>query len=399
MSLFTHIEEAPRDPILGITEVFNADPNLKKINLSIGVYLTDEGKIPLLKSVQQAEKIIIETPAPRAYLPIQGTTTYDQAVQTLLFGANAAAVREGRVVTVQALGGTGGLKLGADFLKRFFPAAQVAISDPSWENHRAVFESAGFPVSNYTYYDAKTHGVDFRGLMASLLALPAQSIVILHACCHNPTGIDLSTDQWEQIIEACRDQALIPFLDMAYQGFATSVEADAEVVRLFTDSGLSFLISNSFSKSCSLYGERVGALSIVTGSQTESTCVLSQIKRVIRTNYSNPPTHGSAIVTTLLTNPELHALWISELDDMRLRIDSMRHALVSKLSELSDAMDFSFINQQRGMFSYSGLSSLQATQLKQDHGIYILSSGRICIAALNSRNIDTVAHAIAAVLD
>lgn len=398
MSLFTHIEEAPRDPILGITEVFNADPNPNKINLSVGVYLTDEGKIPLLQSVQQAEKILMATPTPRAYQPIQGTTTYDQAVQTLVFGANSTAVKEGRVVTVQALGGTGGLKLGADFLKRFFPTAQVAISDPSWENHRALFESAGFPVSNYAYYDEKTHGVDFNGLLASLVTLPTQSIVILHACCHNPTGIDLSLTQWAEIIDTCRAKALIPFLDMAYQGFASSVEADAEVVRLFSNSGLSFLVSNSFSKSCSLYGERVGALSIVTGSQTESSCVLSQIKRVIRTNYSNPPTHGSAIVTTLLTHPELRALWISELDGMRQRIDGMRHALVSKLSQLSEAMDFSFINQQRGMFSYSGLSSLQATQLKQDHGIYILSSGRICIAALNSQNIDTVAQAIAAVL-
>lgn len=398
MSLFTHIEEAPRDPILGITEVFNADPNPNKINLSVGVYLTDEGKIPLLQSVQQAEKILMATPTPRAYQPIQGTTTYDQAVQTLVFGANSTAVKEGRVVTVQALGGTGGLKLGADFLKRFFPTAQVAISDPSWENHRALFESAGFPVSNYAYYDEKTHGVDFNGLLASLVTLPTQSIVILHACCHNPTGIDLSLTQWAEIIDTCRANALIPFLDMAYQGFASSVEADAEVVRLFSNSGLSFLVSNSFSKSCSLYGERVGALSIVTGSQTESSCVLSQIKRVIRTNYSNPPTHGSAIVTTLLTHPELRALWISELDGMRQRIDGMRHALVSKLSQLSEAMDFSFINQQRGMFSYSGLSSLQATQLKQDHGIYILSSGRICIAALNSQNIDTVAQAIAAVL-
>ena len=398
MALFSHLDEAPRDPILGITEVFNADLNPNKINLSVGVYLTDEGKIPLLKSVRQAEQLIIEARAPRAYLPIQGNTTYNQAVQSFVFGANADALTAGRVVTVQALGGTGGLKLGADFLKRFFPQAQVAISDPSWENHRALFESAGFPVSNYSYYDAETHGVDFTGLMASLHALPAQSIVILHACCHNPTGIDLSTPQWVQIIDACKSQGLIPFLDMAYQGFGAGVEADAEVVRLFTDSGLSFLISNSFSKSCALYGERVGALSIVTGSQWESTCVLSQMKRVIRTNYSNPPTHGGAIVTTLLTHPELRALWVHELDDMRLRIDAMRHALVSKLSQLSSAMDFSFINQQRGMFSYSGLSHQQATQLKQDHGIYILSSGRICIAALNSRNIDAVAHAIADVL-
>ena len=393
MSLFAHIQEAPRDPILGITEVFNADPRPHKINLSVGVYLTDEGKIPLLKSVQQAELRIMETPTPRAYLPIQGAVTYTQAVQTLVFGAENS-----RVVTAQALGGTGGLKLGADFLKWFFPNSHVAISDPSWENQRALFEAAGFPVSTYRYYDPETHGVDFTGLMASLRALPAQSIVILHACCHNPTGIDLSTAQWTQIIDVCKAQALIPFLDMAYQGFSAGVDADAGVVRLFMDSGLSFLVSNSFSKSCSLYGERVGALSIVSSNQPEANCILSQIKRVIRTNYSNPPTHGSAIVSTLLTRPELRSLWVSELDGMRLRIESMRHALVSKLSQLNPALDFSFINQQRGMFSYSGLSSQQATQLKQDHGIYILPSGRICIAALNSRNIDAVAGAIATVL-
>lgn len=398
MSLFANIQEAPRDPILGITELFNADPNPDKINLSVGVYLTDEGKIPLLKSVQAAEQIIMETPTPRAYQPIQGALVYNQAVQTLVFGNQASALTDGRVVTVQALGGTGALKLGADFLKWFFPHAQVAISDPSWENHRALFESAGFPVSTYCYYDPETHGVDFAGLIHSLRGLPAQSIVILHACCHNPTGIDLSPPQWLEIIETCRTHALIPFLDMAYQGFAVGVEADAGVVRLFLDSGLSFLVSNSFSKSCSLYGERVGALSIVTGSQGESLCVLSQIKRVIRTNYSNPPTHGGAIVSTLLTRPELRALWVSELDAMRLRIESMRHALVSKLSQHNPALDVSFINQQRGMFSYSGLSSGQATQLKENHGIYILPSGRICIAALNSRNIDAVAGAIAAVL-
>lgn len=392
MSLFDNINEAPRDPILGLNELFNADPNPAKINLGVGVYFADDGKIPLLRSVQLAEKKVLEMPKPRAYLPIQGAENYCHAVQHLLFGDDAALLE--RVTTVQTLGGTGGLKVGADFLKRFYPQATVAISDPSWENHRALFESAGFPVIDYTYYDAQTHGVNFSGMLASLNVLPAQSIVVLHACCHNPTGIDLSMEQWEQIVEVCKARELTPFLDMAYQGFASDVETDAQVVRLFANSGLSLLISNSFSKSFSLYGERVGALSIVTRNKDEATRVLSQVKRVIRTNYSNPPTHGGAVVTTILNTPELRAMWIEELGDMRRRIQLMRRELVEKLKPLN----FSFINQQQGMFSYSGLTAEQAAQLKNEHSIYILSTGRICIAALNTRNIDGVVKAIKACL-
>ncbi len=398
MSLFTAIEEAPRDPILGINELFNADTHAEKINLSIGVYLTDEGKIPLLKSVHNAEQLLIETAKPHAYLPINGSEAYNHAVQELIFGKDAEVVHSGRVVTVQSLGGTGGLKIGADFLKRFFPNTTVAISDPSWENHRALFESAGFPVTTYSYYDAKTHALDFNGMLSSLNKLPVKSIVILHACCHNPTGIDLNTEQWQQVIELCKTRELIPFLDMAYQGFAYDVETDAKAVRLFADSGLSVLVSNSFSKSFSLYGERVGALSIVTEDKNESVRVLSQIKRIIRTNYSNPPSFGAAIVTTILTRPELRTLWESELTDMRQRIQAMRHELVARLNPLSPGFDFSFINQQQGMFSYSGLTTLQVEKLRQHYGIYVLSTGRLCIAALNSRNISTVAQAIGQVL-
>ena len=394
MSLFNHIDEAPKDPIFGITELFNADPKLSKINLSVGVYLTDDGKIPLLQSVQQATKRLFESPKPHSYLPIQGMAPYCAAVQSLLFGEDSETLTQGRAVTVQTLGGTGGLKVGADFLKSYFPNAVVAISDPSWENHRALFEFAGFPVVNYSYYDAKTHGVNFQGMLDSLINLPSQSIVVLHACCHNPTGIDLSLEQWAKVIDVCRKQALIPFLDMAYQGFASDVATDAQAVRLFAHSGLSFLVSNSFSKSFSLYGERIGALTVVTQNKTESAHVLSQIKRFIRTNYSNPPTFGAAIVTTILSNPELHALWEKELGDMRCRIQSMRQQLVSKLSPF----DFSFINQQQGMFSYSGLSAEQALQLREDHSVYILPTGRICIAALNSNNIDRAVKAITAVI-
>lgn len=396
MSLFDCIEEAPRDPILGLTELFNADQNPAKINLGVGVYFTDEGKLPLLRSVDLAEKQMLETPKPHAYLPIQGSDTYCRAVQNLLFGDDSELLK--KTVTIQALGGTGGLKVGADFLKRFYPQAIVAISDPSWENHRALFESAGFPVVDYAYYDAETHGVHFYGMLASLNQLPAESIVVLHACCHNPTGIDLSIDQWEKIVDVCKARGLIPFLDMAYQGFASDVESDAYVVRLFAHSGLPVFISNSFSKSFALYGERVGALSIVTQGKDESARVLSQVKRLIRTNYSNPPTHGSTIVTTILTNRDLRAIWEEELGEMRRRIQHMRHELASKLKPFSTTLDFSFINHQQGMFSYSGLTADQASKLKIDHGVYILPTGRICIAALNSRNIDQVVDAIAQVL-
>ena len=396
MSLFDCIDEAPRDPILGLNELFNADPNPDKINLGVGVYFTDEGKIPLLQSVQTAEKKVLETHKPRTYLPIQGTDTYCRAIQQLLFGDDSKQLE--RIVTVQSLGGTGGLKVGADFLKRFYPHVTVAISDPSWENHRALFESAGFPVTTYAYYDPQTHDVNLSGMLSSLHELPAHSIVVLHACCHNPTGIDLSMEQWRLVIDACKARQLIPFLDMAYQGFAQGVEADSAVVKLFAHSGLSFLVSNSCSKSVSLYGERVGALSIVTASKKEACHVLSQVKRAIRTNYSNPPTHGGAIVSTILTSPDLRAMWEEELGEMRRRIQRMRRELVEKLTPLNTALDFSFINRQQGMFSYSGLNAEQATRLKTDHGIYILPTGRICIAALNTRNINQVVKAIGEVL-
>ncbi len=392
MSLFDSINEAPRDPILGFNELFNADPNPAKINLGVGVYFADDGKIPLLRSVQLAEKKVLLSIKPRAYLPIQGAETYCRAVQNLLFGDDSVLLE--KITTVQTLGGTGGLKVGADFLKRFYPLSIVAISDPSWENHRALFEAAGFPVVDYTYYDAQTQGVNFSGMLTSLNELPVKSIVVMHACCHNPTGIDLSMDQWLHVVDVCKVRELIPFLDMAYQGFAHDVETDADVVRLFAQSGLSLLISNSFSKSFSLYGERVGALSIVTKNADESSRVLSQVKRVIRTNYSNPPTHGGAIVATILTRPELRAMWIEELDDMRSRIQLMRRELVKKLMPL----DFSFINQQQGMFSYSGLTAEQAARLRHEHGIYILPTGRICVAALNHLNIDTVVKAMGDVL-
>lgn len=393
MSLFDPIIEAPRDPILGLTELYNADPNPEKINLGTGVYVTNEGKIPLLRAVHLAEKMLLDSPKPHAYLPIQGDGTFCRAVQQLLFSEEQEAI-----ITVQTLGGTGGLSIGADFIHRFFENTTVAISNPSWENHRALFEYAGLPVVDYTYYDAITHNVNVNAMLDDLNHLPERSVVVLHACCHNPTGMDLSMAEWERVMRVCQQKQLIPFLDMAYQGFAIDVQTDARVVRLFATSGLPVFIANSFSKSFSLYGERIGALSIVTSNKIEAARVLSQIKRIIRTNYSNPPRHGAEIISLIMNTPELRALWEEELGEMRHRIQSMRHQLVEKLNALGSGIDFSFINAQQGMFSYSGLSPLQAQQLKEKHSIYILPTGRICIAALNSHNIDTVTHAIGTVL-
>ncbi|MBS1186123.1 MAG: aspartate/tyrosine/aromatic aminotransferase [Burkholderiaceae bacterium] len=397
-TLFAAIEMAPRDPILGITEAFNADQNPNKINLGVGVYYDDNGKVPLLECVQQAEAMMAAKGAPRTYLPIDGLAAYDQTVQALVFGADSAVVQEKRVVTAQAVGGTGALKLGADFLKRFSPDAEVWISDPSWENHRALFTSAGFKVNTYPYYDASTRGVNFDGMMAALKAMPEGAIVLLHACCHNPTGADLTDDQWSEVIPVIIGRKLIPFLDMAYQGFADGIETDGRVVRRFADAGGPLFVSNSFSKSFSLYGERVGALSIVGSSADESARVLSQLKRVIRTNYSNPPVHGAQVVANVLGTPELRQKWENELGAMRERIHAMRHALADKLKQKVSGQSFDFIVRQQGMFSYSGLSQAQVARLRNEFSIYAVDTGRICVAALNSHNIDRVADAIAQVV-
>jgi aromatic-amino-acid transaminase len=398
MSLFSAVEMAPRDPILGLNEAFNADPRSSKVNLGVGVYFTDEGRIPLLRAVAAAEQARIQAHAPRGYLPIEGIASYDSAVQKLLFGQDAALLQAGRVITTQSLGGTGALKIGADFLKRLLPEACVAISNPSWENHRALFESAGFPVHNYRYYDAASQGVDRQGMLDDLRALPARSIVVLHACCHNPTGVDLELDDWKAVLEVLREREHVPFLDIAYQGFGDGIDEDAFAVRLFAESGLNFLVSSSFSKSFSLYGERVGALSIVTDSQEESTRVLSQVKRVIRTNYSNPPTHGATVVGNVLNSTELRAMWEQELAEMRERIRDMRTTMVEQLASLGAKRDFAFVARQRGMFSYSGLTPEQVERLKSEFGIYAVGTGRICVAALNSGNIRAVTEAIVKVL-
>jgi aromatic-amino-acid transaminase len=398
MSLFAAVEMAPRDPILGLNEQFAADPRPNKVNLGVGVYYDDDGKLPLLRCVQTAEQRLMEKPTPRGYLPIDGMPAYDNAVKALVFGADSAAVRDGRVATVQALGGTGGLKIGADFLHKLNPGARVLISDPSWENHRALFTNAGFTVDTYAYYDAARRGVNLDGMLASLRAAEPGTIVVLHACCHNPTGYDLTPAQWDDVIAVVRERGLVPFLDMAYQGFGHGIAEDGAVVGKFVAAGLDVFVATSFSKSFSLYGERVGALSVVCASKDEAERVLSQLKIVVRTNYSNPPTHGGAVVATVLNTPELRVLWEQELGEMRTRIKAMRQRLVDGLAAAGVRQDMSFITQQIGMFSYSGLSKEQMVRLRTEFGVYGTDTGRMCVAALNSRNIDHVCQSIAAVL-
>jgi aromatic-amino-acid transaminase len=397
-TLFAAVEMAPRDPILGLNEQFNADPNPTKVNLGVGVYFDDQGRLPVLACVAAAEKQLLESPKPKGYLPIDGIAAYDKAVQGLVFGADSEAVTSGRVATVQALGGTGGLKLGADFLKKLRPAATVLISDPSWENHRALFTNAGFPVDTYPYYDAASRGVRFEAMLAALAAAAPGTIAVLHACCHNPTGCDLTPAQWERVVETCKAAGVVPFLDMAYQGFGEGIAEDGAVVQQFLAAGIHFFVSTSFSKSFSLYGERVGALSVVCASKEEASRVLSQLKIVIRTNYSNPPTFGAQIVATVLNTPALRAMWEKELAGMRERIRAMRHTLVARLQAAGVSGDLSYITRQKGMFSYSGLGAAQMQRLRSEYGVYGVDSGRICVAAINSRNIDAVVAALARVM-
>ena len=396
-SPFLDVALAPRDPILGMTEAYNADDRPNKINLGVGVYTDANGRVPVLSAVREAERLRLTNTPTRSYLPIDGIPLYNSGAQKLLFGEGAKILTDGRVVTVQALGGTGALKVGADFLHQLSPDAEVLISDPSWENHLALFTTAGFKVRSYPYYDAATHGLDIDGMIGALKAAASGTIVVLHACCHNPTGVDPDPAQWSQIIDVLVERKLMPFLDIAYQGFAEGIEADATVVRAMADAGLEFLVSSSFSKSFSLYGERVGALSIVTADKIESARVLSQLKRVIRTNYSNPPTHGGAMVAAVLSDPKLRTMWEDELASMRERIRAMRVGLVKRLRSRMPSISFDHIERQRGMFSYSGLTAEQVQRLREEFAIYAISTGRICVAALNEHNIDTVADAVAAV--
>jgi aromatic-amino-acid transaminase len=399
MSLFSAVQMAPRDPILGLNEQFNADSTAGKVNLGVGVYFDDQGKLPVLQCVAEAERLLLAASKPKGYLPIDGIAVYDKAVQGLVFGADSAAVKAGRVATVQSLGGTGGLKVGADLLHRVSPGATVLISDPSWENHRALFTSAGFEVGTYPYYDAATRGIRFDDLLATLRAAAPGTVVVLHACCHNPTGCDLSEGQWAQVVSACQAGGLVPFLDMAYQGFGYGIAEDGAAVQMFLASGQDFFVSTSFSKSFSLYGERAGALSVVCASADEAARVLSQLKIVIRSNYSTPPTFGAQLVATVLTTPALRAMWEAELGGMRERIKAMRAALVQQMQAAGVQGDLGYITTQKGMFSYSGLSPTQMLRLRSEFGVYGLESGRICVAALNGGNLERVSRALAQVMN
>jgi len=389
---------APRDPILGLNEQFNADPRTDKVNLGVGVYTDGNGKLPLLDCVKAAEAQLAGTPAPRGYLPIDGFAAFVQAAQRQVFGAEAEVLQAGRVASLQTLGGTGALKVGADLLKRLSPGAKVWIADPSWENHRALFSQAGFEVVSYPYYDAIAHGVAVERMTAALADARVGDIVVLHACCHNPTGYDLSAEQWQQLLPVLRERGLTPFIDMAYQGFGDGLEADAYAVRLFAESGLSFLVASSFSKSFSLYGERVGSLHAVCADPEEAARVQSQLKVAARTNYSNPPTHGAKVVASVLSSDALRLQWEQELAGMRTRIASMRTGLVTALQAAGVTGDLGFITRQKGMFSYSGLNAAQMQRLRAEFGVYGVDSGRICVAALNDGNLPRVAAAIASVI-
>ena len=397
VSHFAAVEMVPGDPILGLSEAYVADTRPGKVNLGVGIYYDEQGRIPLLRAVREVEQALALEAKPRGYLPIDGLATYNVATQKLVFGEDSPLLAAGRVATAQTIGGSGALRIGADLLKQVLPAAKIAISNPSWENHRVVFGSAGFDVLTYAYYDAATHGLDFPGMLADLGKLEPGTVVLLHACCHNPTGVDLNAEQWQQVVDLVKERKLLPFIDMAYQGFDVGIDADATAVRLFAASGIeAFIVANSYSKSFSLYGERVGALSVVGKDRDEAARVLSLVKRTIRSNYSSPSTHGGALVSGVLNSTELKAMWEQELAEMRERIHAMRAGMVEKLAA-AGAPQFAFIQEQAGMFSYSGLSKAQVDRLREEYAIYAVGTGRICVAALNRANLDTVVNAVAAV--
>jgi aromatic-amino-acid transaminase len=398
VSFFASVEMAPGDPILGLTETYLADTRPGKINLGVGIYVDEQGRIPLLPTVHEVEQALVAAGKPRGYLPIDGLPAYTKLTQQLLFGAESPLLAAGRVATAQTIGGSAALRVAADLLKQVAGAgAKIAISNPSWGNHHVVFRTAGFELLEYRYYDAQSHGLDFAGMLEDLSKLEPGTVVLLHACCHNPTGVDLDEAQWQQVIALMQERRLLPFIDIAYQGFDKGIVADAAAVRMLAASGTeAFVVANSYSKSFSLYGERVGALSMVGVDRDEAERLLSKIKQTIRANYSSPSAHGASLVAGVLGSAELRVRWEHELGEMRSRIHAMRAGLVDKLAALG-APDFSFIRKQAGMFSYSGLSKAQVHRLRDEYAIYALDTGRICVAALNHANLDIVAAAVAAV--
>ncbi|MXV36991.1 MULTISPECIES: amino acid aminotransferase [unclassified Saccharibacter] len=397
--MFQKIDAAPGDPILSLMEDFKADPRSEKVNLSIGLYYNGEGFVPQLDCVKEARQLLDKDNAtPDLYLPMEGLAAYRQQVQRLLFGADSAGGNDERIATVQTVGGSGALKVGADFLKHFYPYAELWVSDPTWENHLSIFEGAGFRTHRYPYFNAETGLVDLPAMLACLRDVPAQSVVLLHPCCHNPTGADLTNTQWDEVIALLKERHLIPFLDMAYQGLGAGLEEDTYAIRAMERAGLNFLVSNSFSKIFSLYGDRIGALSVVCAHRDEAERVLSQLKRTIRRNYSSPPVRGAQIVTTILGDALLAQKWRNEVEAMRVRIVDMRQKLVAQLGERVPNYDARYLTAQRGMFSYTGLCGEQADRLREAYGIYILRSGRVCMAGLNDHTLSRVVEAIAQVL-
>lgn len=396
--MFQHIEPYAGDPILTLNENFQKDPRPDKINLSIGIYFDDDGQIPVMAAVREAEARIAAHPGPKPYLPMEGLPAFRSAVQALLFGLGHPVLTEHRVATIQAVGSSGGLKVGADFIHRWFPQSELWVSDPTWDNHKAVFDGAGVKVHTYPYYNAETGGLRFDEMLHTLRQLPAHSVVLLHACCHNPTGVDLSPEQWDELIPVLREKKLLAFLDLAYQGFGDGVDADAYAVRALAAAGLSFFVANSFSKSLSVYGERCGALSVVCPDAKQADVVLGQLKATVRRNYSSPPLHAAQLVATVLGTPELHAQWVHELGAMRERIRAMRARLHAIISAKVPGRNFDYFITQRGMFSYTGLNPAQVDRLREEFGVYLVRSGRMCVAGLNSRNVERTAEAMAAVL-
>ncbi|HBI08976.1 MAG TPA: aromatic amino acid transaminase [Franconibacter pulveris] len=397
--MFQNVDAYAGDPILSLMERFKEDPRQDKVNLSIGLYYNEEGVIPQLQAVAEAEARLNAQPhGASLYLPMEGLNSYRNSIAPLLFGADHPTLREGRIATIQTLGGSGALKVGADFLKRYFPASQVWVSDPTWENHVAIFNGAGFEVNTYPWFDEETKGVRFEALLETLNTLPAQSIVLLHPCCHNPTGSDLTDKQWDAVTEILKARELIPFLDIAYQGFGAGMEEDAYAIRAIASAGLPTLVSNSFSKIFSLYGERVGGLSVVCEDADAAGRVLGQLKATVRRNYSSPPNFGAQVVATVLGDTGLKASWLAEVETMRSRILTMRQTLVDVLKQAMPGRDFNYLLKQRGMFSYTGLSAAQVDRLREEFGVYLIASGRMCVAGLNSRNVHRVAQAFAAVM-
>lgn len=396
--MYQHVEFYPGDPILSLVEVYNNDARPGKVNLGIGIYFDDEGKMPVLQSVRQAEVKRAAKPRTSPYLPMEGLAAYREAVQHLLFGKDHAAVKEKRIATIQTLGGSGALKIGADFIHRWFPEAKAYVSDPTWENHKSIFEGAGFEVGTYPYYDPATIGVKFDEMAAFFETLPPNSVLILHPCCQNPTGVDMTEAQWDKVLDVIQARGLIAFMDIAYQGFGEDLDSDAYAIRKAADMGLPLFVSNSFSKNLSLYGERVGGLSVVCPTQEEAELVFGQLKFTVRRIYSSPAAHGAYIAADVMNTPEWFALWQSEVYGMRDRIRAMRQRLYEVLSAKIPDKDFSYFIKQRGMFSYTGLTEAQVTRLREEFGVYLLASGRMCVAGLNPSNVEYVADAFAEVL-